>query len=761
MKELIEKLSLGITEYTKPEMEISIEELSIKLEAEKTYTGSFKVSCTNNKKLKGIAFSTDSRLIIENGQFIGIENIINYRVCADYVNKDDEITGFINIVTNGGEASIPFTISVDAMSAETTIGSIKNLFQFASLVQTSYDEALKLFVSPDFIHIFLENDLRLTAVYRGLIGSRDINTAMEEFLVAASKKNKIQLSISEEEKNYTGILENYGDTVTIKKNTWGYVDIKILTDGDFIHTDRNRLTGQDFAGNNYELSYYIKSDRLHGGKNFGSISFVTPYQTLALKITVDNSSGIRSGQIEEKRAVAGVIERYVAFRLKKINISQWTEQSEAIVKRARGISDSTALKLFEAHIFISSGRESDAAWLLESAADELISRREEETVLYCYYLYIRTLQRRDDDFTAEVTEKIRTYYENGCDDWRLLWLLIYLDEAYDKNISLKLIRIKEQYNKGMRSPLMYFEALSSFNSMPEMMRVLEDFEIQVLKFGIKNDFVSSKLSAQVSDIARTEKNLKPLLYDIMSSLYEKYNEGEMLFCICSLLIKCNMTDHKYFKWFELGVEKEMKLTSLYEYYMYTIADDYKGQLPRAVLLYFAYNPASLTDDKTDFLYAGVINHKEEAGTIYDTYIPQMEKYAAGSILEERVGKNSSIIYKEVLDKAMIGAEAAQKLPVILNTYEISVKEKNMQYVTVVHKETKEIKRYKIKGGLAYVSIYTEDAAVIFEDTRGVRYWGIKYDIKKLLDMEEYLKLCYEISSSIKPLVLYFGDKYLR
>ena len=761
MKELIEKLSLGVTEYTKPEMEVNIEEISINMETEKTYTDSFKVICTNGKTLKGIVFSTDSRLTIENSRFIGSESIITYKVCTDYVNKGDEIAGFINVVTNGGEAAIPFKISVDAMSADTTIGNIKNLFQFASLAQTSYDEAVKLFASPDFPHIFLENDLRLAAVYNGLIGSSDINTAMEEFLVASSKKNKIRISISDMERTYTDITENYGDTVTVSKNTWGYTDIRILTDGDFIRTDKKQLTGQDFAGSNYELSYYIKSDKLHKGKNFGSISFVTPYQTLVYKITVDNSTGIRDGAFEEKKAVAGVIKKYIDFRLKKIDINRWAEESDAIVSRARGIKDSILLKLFQAHIFVTKNRESDSEWLLENIAEELISRRDEEIVLYCYYLYIRTLQKRDDEFTEEVTEKIKAYYEGECNDWRLLWMLIYLDESCDRNLSIKLLRIKEQYNKGMRSPLMYFEALSSFNRMPEMMRVLDDFEIQVLNFGIKNECVSKKLADQVSEIIRTEKHFDPLVYNIMSSLYEKYTEEDMLESICGLLIKCNMTDHKYFKWFERGVKKELKITSLYEYYMYAIDEDYDSLLPQIVLLYFAYNHSRLPDRKTDMLFANVIKHKESIGSIYDAYRPQIEKYAAQSILDGKAGKYPAVIYRDILDKAMVGPELAEKLPAILNTYEITVNEENMQYIIVVHKETKEAGRYKITGGKAYVSIYTEDAAIIFEDTYGMRYDGIDYELRKLLDMEEYLKLCYEISDTLKPLVMYFADKYLR
>ena len=149
--------------------------------------------------------------------------------------------------------------------------------------------------------------------------------------------------------------------------------------------------------------------------------------------------------------------------------------------------------------------------------------------------------------------------------------------------------------------------------------------------------------------------------------------------------------------------------------MYTIDENYDRQLPQIVLLYFAYNHGSLTDSKADMLFANVIKYKEDIKTIYEAYRPQIEKYAAQSILDERTGKYPAVIYRDVLDKAMVGPELAEKLPVVLNTYEITVNEKNMQYVIIVHKETKTSKHYKIRNGKAYASIYTEDAALIWRN----------------------------------------------
>ncbi len=762
MKELIDKLSLGIIEYTKPVMEVSVDEISLSMEAEKVHEGSFKIVSANELPLKGIIFSTDNRLTIENNQFIGIDNVINYKVNTAYVNGGEEIKGNINIISNGGEISIPFVINIVSVSADTTTGSVKNLFHFANLVQMSYDEAVKLFKSPSFAHIFLEKDLPLMAVYNGLVGSLDVNVAMEEFLVAANKKSQVNISLSKEKEEYSNIEENYGDAITVKKNTWGYVNIEVYVEGDFIHVDRKSLTGNDFAANKYEFSYYIKKEKLHQGKNEGRIRFKTFHQTVDYEICVMMETSKADSTKEVKSAVYTVMNNYLKFRMHRMELNEWVEVSNAIISRARGIADSMMLKLLQAHIYITKGDESDAQWMLENVAKDLLPEKDRHVELYCYYLYLGTLQKRDESFTAEVISIIKNYYENGYDSWRILWILLYIDEVYDNNISIRLLRIKDRYMSGMRSPLLYFEALLCFNEVPEMLRVLDEFEVQVLNFGIKNKFINKKLALQVNEISRTEKRINSILFNVIAELYEKYHEDEILENICTMLIKHNKTDEKYFYWFEKCIEKGMKITSLYEYYMYTISDDFEEMLPQIVMMYFVYNSKSLPDEKVDLLYANIIQNKEKIPNIYNSYKPQFEKYVADSVMNGRMNRNLAVVYKDIFTKAMIAKEMADELAGILNTYEIRPDAPNIREVIIVHKEMDDIKKYPVKNGISYVRIYTEDVAVVFEDMKGNRYCRtINYEKERLLDMEENLRLCYEMSEENEMLTLYFADKYLK
>ena len=71
--------------------------------------------------------------------------------------------------------------------------------------------------------------------------------------------------------------------------------------------------------------------------------------------------------------------------------------------------------------------------------------------------------------------------------------MFYIDDNYDRNESLKLIRMKEQYNRGMRSPLMYYESLMVYNETPSLLRVMDDYEKQVIAYGISENYISENL----------------------------------------------------------------------------------------------------------------------------------------------------------------------------------------------------------------------------------------------------------------------------
>ena len=773
MKELIDKLACGKIEYEQPVLEASVLNIDTVLRSEKLTEGSFEVYSSNNRKLKGMVYSTHEFVHIndEDRTFIGTSKTVRYCIDAEYLNEGDVIDGFINVVTNGGELSIPFKFTIESASMTSSIGEIKNLFQFANLVQMNYDEALVLFKSPYFVHICLEDDFYLQSMYEGLKNLPILDVAMEEFLIAANKKSPTKITISEASKEYRNIYDNQGDTIIISKENWGYTQIDVNVDGDFLSVDKKRISSADFAGSNYEFKYYVDVERLHGGHNYGLIEFVTKTQTIRFEVSVKCEKKSNYSRKLYKRSIFEIVKKYIDFRVHRINMDEWADETLAIIEKLRNVTDkSLFIKLLQAQICISKGMDSDAAWLIENVAG-YISRRdtEEESELYCYYLYVSTLQKRNDDFTREVIEKIKHIYytkktemaENSC--WKILWILFYLDETYDDNVSIKLARIKEQFTWGMKSPLMYFEALSLFNEQPELLRVLDEFELQVLNFGCRHMFIGKRLAEHVAILTSGYgvKDFNKILFSVMAELYDVHGTKSILSAIVSMLIKGNKTQNKYFLWYEEAVNEEIRLTGLYEYFIYSMPEDYGRPLPQYALLYFNYN-SGMSDEKLALVYENVIRYRREHEAVYKSYENQIEKFAWRCINKGIINEHMAVIYDVVMKNSMITVDTAKHLSGILNTYLIKCNQKDIREVMVIHKEMKEIYRYPVVSGKAYVQIYTEEAAILFCDTDGMYYGkSVDYTMTKLLEQQDYIDLCFEMCSDNQWLILHKADKYLK
>lgn len=744
MKETVGKISRGIIEYSTPVLGVSESEIEQNVEKGSVYEGTFSIYSEDGRELKGIIYSTNCMVKLVNSQFVGNNAEIKYEIDTTYLDENEKVEGKFVVVSNGGEASVVYAFTVTMPSVKASIGQIHDLFNFANLVKSDYDEALRLFLSKTFKDIFLRGNICGQALYDGLMKSKNVHKALEEFLIGINKKNRINISISETNRDYDKLEESYGDKVIIAKDTWGYVDIDIYVQGDFITNYKTHLTTEDFAGSNYEFTYLVDKKRLHDGMNYGTITFSTTFQKLTLQISVDNTSEHDIGRIEVKRCMYKLMKLYLKLRSRKCSVENWADESFALIDRARGFDDDNDfLKLVLAQIYITRDRSEDAEWLLSSVAENILDDIDNNLELYCYYLYIRTLQRRDLKFTKEIFAKIKSYYENGYDSWKLLWILLYLDDAYENNASLKIARIKEQYKKGCKSPLMYYEALGVFNKQPGLLRVLNDFEVQVILFGCKHDIIEKKLALQVAELTMLEKNFRPLLFKSLSIMYKKYEDKNILIALCGVLIRGNITNNKYFEWYAEGVRKEINLTRLYEYYMFSIDENYTDVLPNMIYMYFVYN-GNLLFYRESLLYANIIANKDKIPNVYKSYRVNMERFAIENLEKGVMNRNTAIIYREFLQGSMIKDDIAKNMPHILATYEIGCSNRKIHKVVVLHKELNNEKSYILRDGKANIEIFTEDAIILLEDNHGNRVVKTE-DVKerKLLDNNSLLQLCHD------------------
>ena len=90
-----------------------------------------------------------------------------------------------------------------------------------------------------------------------------------------------------------------------------------------------------------------------------------------------------------------------------------------------------------------------------------------------------------------------------------------------------------------------------------------------------------------------EKDYNESIYQALAKGYEQYSSEDTLEAICKYVMKGNPRKTEYFRWFSLAVEHGLRLTRLYEYYVETMDTSRRIELPKALLMYFAYNSDSL------------------------------------------------------------------------------------------------------------------------------------------------------------------------
>ncbi len=760
LKEKIERFSKGNFDYEQPFLCLSIEEINITVEAGKVYEGNFVISNHIGSRIKGIVYSSNRLLTLGNSSFSEETNTIYYQFNASYLKAGEQISGELSVISDCGEVLIPFVVMVEQSHCLSSLGKIKDLFQFTNLARMDWSDAKKVFRSEDFERIFLANEERYRIIYRNLIKSISTSQALEEFLIAIHKKAAIRLNIDKTLVEYADIQEPIMDKLTITKNNWGYAEIRVSADAPFILLEQKFLWADRFIGNTHHVTYTIDPKNLKHGNNFGHIWIKSAYQTIEVNIVCKcKGEGIKTSENRHiQRMEYELVDHYLSFRLNRNGFKEYLEASEGIMHRLPGPEVSNWKELIRTHLAIISGKNKLAEELLEDFSKETALLRKKSVLEYCTYLYLNALYRKEDKVVQNAAETIRQFYVSSDNDWKILWFLLYLDKRYEKNKAAMLADIKEQFDSGCRSPILYYEAVCIYNDEPVLLRDLENFEIQVLNFGIKNWMLSKETAKQYAYIAGKMKTFHPIVFRGLTRLYDEYDTAEYLSAICSLLIKGMKKSEKYFNWYRLGVEAQLRITELYEYYMYSISVKSQGVLAQQVLHYFVYN-SNLNDQRKAFLFANIVKNQDKYEQIYRSYYKRMEVFTQKMLEAHYISADLAVLYQEFLNKPEMRVQLLPHLPYVLYRHEFVCDNPNMVNVVVLHKELGIEENVPLSEGKALIDIYTDHSVIMLVDSFGNRYVeSVEYTVSPFLRAEDYETLC--IGHSKHPmLLLHLYDHY--
>lgn len=748
MRARIGQIAAGRFNGTKPILAFSDETIDLSVIEGRSEAGSFVIESTNQIKICGIVYSTNPRMECLNPHFEGEKVRIRYQFNSKGLTEGDACEGKFVIVCNQIEYSLSFCARITRLYAEASTGAVKSLDDFTRLAASNWDEAYHLFYNRNFLNTIPYDNVYERLTYEGFACARPSGQNMEEFLIGVNKKKPVSISVDKSEEIFMASKEPQSGCFTITKDNWGYTEIRLRTDCEFIKLSKPVLTHDDFIGKTYLYEYIIDASAMHAGRNFGRIYIDGVYQSFTIDITagVRDDDGSISGIAvtkDIKECMVGIMELYTSFRLKRIVTGVWANETISILNHLHALMpDEHMYELMKAQAFIINRQRQEAKWILD---DFKHTNPDKKAPIWGYYLYLMTLLEREPSYIDNMTHEVELIFYENPDSVLLFWVLLFLRDQYFDDSAGKLKDIKYWVLRGCSSPYLYIEAYYLISQDPYLIKELSVFELRILSWAVKKKALTKELAGAIFEAVDLAGGFDNRVYELLTAAYEICPEAEYVGIICSYLIKGHKNDTCFHKWFELGIENKLRLTGLYESYLITMDDRQISPVPKIIQMYFSYDN-KLPYRKLAVLYNNIIAAKETEPEVYHKYRKAMGRFAMDQVQLRHIDDNLAVLYEDMLELGFINEELSAAFSDIIYTHKLIVFDKRIVRAIIYQNEMKEPQIVPVTDQCAYFELFSNDYVILFEDSRGYRYVkSISYRLQRLMDAEKYLDRCISLS----------------
>ena len=759
----IGQIAAGRFNGTKPILAFSEETIDLSVIEGRSEAGSFVIESTNQIKICGIVYSTNPRMECLNPHFEGEKVRIRYQFNSKGLTEGDACEGKFVIVCNQIEYSLSFCARITRLYAEASTGAVKSLDDFTRLAASNWDEAYHLFYNRNFLNTIPYGNVYERLTYEGFACARPSGQNMEEFLIGVNKKQPVSISIDKSEEIFMASKEPQSGCFTITKDNWGYTEIRLRTDCEFIKLSKPVLTLDDFIGKTYLYEYIIDASAMHAGRNFGRIYIDGVYQSFTIDITAgvkDDDGSISDIAVTKdiKECMVGIMELYTSFRLKRIVTGVWANETISILNHLHAlVPDEHMYELMKAQAFIINRQRQEAKWILD---DFKHSNPDKKSPIWGYYLYLMTLLEREPSYIDNMTHEVELIFYENPDSVLLFWVLLFLRNQYFDDSAGKLKDIKYWVLRGCSSPYLYIEAYYLISQDPYLIKKLSVFELRILSWAVKEKALTKELAGAIFEAVDLAGGFDNRVYELLTAAYEICPEAEYVGIICSYLIKGHKNDTCFHKWFELGIENKLRLTGLYESYLLTMDDRQISPVPKIIQMYFSFDN-KLPYRKLAVLYNNIIAAKETEPEVYHKYRKAMGRFAMDQAQLRHIDDNLAVLYEDMLELGFINEELSAAFSDIIYTHKLIVFDKRIVRAIIYQNEMKEPQIVPVTDQCAYFELFSNDYVILFEDSRGYRYVkSISYRLQRLMDAEKYLDRCISLSPD-RPQYIVSHFKHVR
>lgn len=690
MREMRERIREKDFRPVEGSLTFSVRQVELTVEPEQKAEGFFEITADGDTVPEGFVSSQEERMTCLTTWFNGEKERIDFSFDARRMKAGQTRSGRFFIGSNYGEYTLVWKVQVREKPITGSLGELENLSHFVNLARANWKEAVRLFYTPQFVRLCGQEE-RLLQLYRGLSVCDGNENNVEEFLISAGKKQPVAYSTLSRKILVENVRENVSEELLLTRAGWGPVSLLVETEGDFFTVEKTRLTENDFLGSQCRLRLFFEKEKMHGGNNFGRIVLTWSRGSIAVAViaqkqVLSHAAAART-QKEQRECQRRLVSLYQDYRMKKLDAKSWRSQAYDCVQKMSQVmpEKDIAPKLFYAQLLLTENKREEAGWILKRVQSRLDST---SAAVSCYYLYLTSLYRREDEYARRVALKIEEVFSRNPKDWRIAWLILFLSRQLGRSAVRKWNFLESQFRAGCTSPVLYLEALSLLNAGPTLLQRLDGIAVRLLVYGARNGILGRDLMVNVLYLIHREKNFDPALYQILKRYWEQTQDVETLQAICTLLIKGGKTQPEYHQWFLRGVEEKFRIARLYEHYMLSLDPDGEEEIPKSVQLYFAYQ-SNLDYEYAACLYAYMEKHRDGDPELYIAYRPQMEQFVLEQLYKGRINKNLAFLYQTLIGGALFTPDHAHALAPLFGTAQLSMETQAKRLVVVPRRQEAE------------------------------------------------------------------------
>ena len=710
-----------------------------------------QISSRKGKEISCVFYSSHYRVQCLDQGFVGKEGKLPYSIDTTGLNAGDEIRGEFSILSNFGEYRVPYQITVKPVMMTDELGEMRNLFHFANLARVDFAQAVRLFYTEEFRRLFVGHDRQYYNLYRGLSVYPGNAHNVDEFLIGIHKKSAVFYEVDEDNLLF-GRNAQGEEQIKLHRKGWGYTDVTVTAKGNFIRPEKEHLSEEDFEKDICTFSFTLLPEYFIEGDNYGSITFTSDSGSVTVHIMIpkqkQQENEKQTADRQRRQLLARLMRLYLAYQMQPQNRKDILKEAEKLAEKLNsGYGRSLENRLYQVLILWLQQRENEAKWVLNHVAQSYL-RGEIDAVLYAAYLYLRGQICQEEETAEEARQEI-------------LMLLTERPEAYlpaclygriePDAESRELFSVLEtHFYSGADSPVLLQTALSLLEKSPSCLMKLGSFEIHILWFAVKNGAYTESLAERTAYLAMRRKEMDRPLYCLLAKSYRLYEREDTLKAMCTLLIRSGKTKG-YGVWYAYALERDLRITSLYEYYMMATEPD---QLPpKNVLLYFAFQ-CDLREERKAALFALILKNQKQLQDLMPHYEPQIENFAWEQLEKGNISEPLATIYRYVFQDPQKLQAAKKALLQVAFTHQISTEAEHVCRVIRVQDKLKKEAQIPFVKGVAYVPCYTDAYEIFLEDESGNRYHDSSlYEDKKLMNAERIF-MRQEAEVSAAPLMLY-------